>query len=215
MGRINNFFIAVLFCALSACSSQMILSPDEYLDWVCDPSSGLIIEKEIGDVIYKVKYCPYDAEVIKEMKDSNEEITNESYKAKMNTQFSSQKFILEIRNTSDEGDVLATGAMSDDEYRKRIIYLSYEVANDIVLIDGNDTLYCKLAQFEQMYKSAPYVRINAIFDMSKNETSEFNGSSRPVFHDKVFVYNDVVWKNGIVKFKINAESLNKLPKLDI
>lgn len=215
MAKISKLVLVLFSIYLGSCTGKGSIGPQDYIGWIGDPENGLIVEKEIGELVYKAKYCPYDYEILRTMKNSGEEINSDTYHTKLSSGVGSQKFVIEIKNANEEGDVLASGAKSDDEYRQRIVYLSYNVGNDIILIDGPDTLLCKLAQFEQMYKSAPYVRINAVFEMPTEQASQFQLGLRPESNDKTLIFNDVVWGNGIVKLRISADDLNNIPELEI
>jgi hypothetical protein len=204
------FFIAIIYgCGKDA------LSPMEFCAWVNSDESGLKKEKEMNDVIYSAQFRPAEYLTIQNLSRDKEAINNENFNLRMKEADKSLCFVFEVKNASNTGDVLATGVNSNDDYYSRVVYLSYDAVNNFCLVTGGDTLKCRLAQFEQMFKAAPYIRFSLVFDNNqknemKNTEGDHSGNT-----DMTLVFDDTLWGNGLINLKFSSKEINSIPQVRI
>ena len=82
------------------------------------------------------------------------------------------------------------------------IYLLSGMKKDLYLLEGTDTLYCKVFHFENSNGLVPYD--NCVVAFEKNETTKT---------DKTFLYRADKLGLDWVKFHVKAEAINQVPKL--
>lgn len=178
---------------------------EEYLEWVRDPENGLYREEEIDGLTFSVFYKPLDYVILQELASSGVAIDSfASYKKQYE---GLQYFTLTIKSSQD-ADLLKHAITSERNYYQRIDYCSFRMQNDLQLVQGSDTLACKLFHYERTYQVAPYT--NFILAFEDNSTPNTS-----LVHDKTLVFHDQAFGRGIVKLKLKANDLNKVPKLVI
>jgi hypothetical protein len=188
------------------------MNASDFCAWVNAPESGMISEKEINGLVYTAMYRPAEYMVLQNKNFA--ESTPAVYTQQLAETAAGQYFVLQIKSL-DNNDVIAVNAASKEEYYARMIYLSYRVQESISLVDNDDTLSCKLAQFEQIYAAAPYARINLVFDAKPLTNGEKSLEHPSQYGDKTLVFDDRVWGNGLIKLKIKANDLNNIPEVRI
>lgn len=181
--------------------SKVKLSPKEFLLWYENPENKMITEKTIGDFSYSCFYKEAGYLAIKEW--SNDSLKND-IKEKIKEYEGMQYFSYKIQSLSSQDELLKIGISSEDEYYSRIEYLSFKMQKDFKLIDGTDTLDCKLFHFERNYGLAP----NASFTLAFEKGKRNNNSKSLIYEDKVF-------GNGTIYLTIKENDLNNIPKISI
>ena len=100
-------------------------------------------------------------------------------------------------------DILKTQLDNASDYYARTNYFSFNLQQDIYLVDGTDTMDCKLFNYVNAYGLSPKADFVMAFDKSKHKTQE----------DKIIVLQDKVYGGGIIKLKIEKESIQQIPEL--
>jgi hypothetical protein len=183
------------------------LDIDAYAAWVEDPGNGLRQEKKIGSFIYTIQYTPVDYMLMSEL--GKEKVSKEDIPGRRK-EIEGMQYIGMRLSSDGPGDVMMVGAASDQDYMKRVNYFAYEAQNDIQLLDGNDTLPCRLFHYTQNYGIAPHADFIMAFERPEEELVQ--NSAR---HDKVLIITDKILGNGIVKFTITKDNINNSPSLMI
>lgn len=182
------------------------LSVEEYIRYVQNESNGLNVQKEIDGLKYLYQYKPL--EYISAVELRKNKISKNELKNKIETIEELQ--YCNFRIISDEkNEFLRYRIKFPDEYYSRIEYYSFEMQNDIHLIDGSDTLDCLLFHFERVYSIAPYVTFTCGFAKQYNEKS-----SSSDFNNKTFVYEDKIFNTGKIYLTVEAKALKNLPLLE-
>jgi hypothetical protein len=86
------------------------------------------------------------------------------------------------------------------------------VQEDFFLLEGKDTLPCRISHFERAYGLQPKAKIVLAFDKRKTylkKTDEKTDS------DKTLIFYDKVFGAGIVKLRIEKDVLNSIPQLKL
>lgn len=176
---------------------------EAYVNYVESPENGLRQEKKIDKMAYMLQYKPLEYIAIREFRSTD--IQGSDIKKRIEKMSDLQCFNLRVMAADKQSDVGRLGSNSDQEFTQRNTYMSFDMQNDIYLLDGDDTLPCGLFQYVNNYGLAPYADFVLAFannDMQKNE-------------DKTFVYEDKLFGGGIVKFQIRKEDIENTPMLKI
>jgi len=206
-------FVTVLFsCTGNFTSNNAIISdplpeksteelpPTEYVAWCRSTENNLKKSKEIGDITFSLLYKP--AEYVACTEDEDCSLSADTLKEKLKELEGLDYYDLRIELTSAQGELLKYNVESAQEYGQRVNYFAFDMQRDIKLIEGKDTLDCKLFHFERAYDVAPYATFLLGFPKSKSSTAE-----------KTFFYQDKVFEKGIIKFTFSPNDLAQIPKL--
>jgi hypothetical protein len=178
---------------------SLSLSKDDYISWIKDVNNGLYQREKIDELEFSVLYKPLPYVVLQELISS--EAPLDSFNAYRQLYEGFQYFTFTIRSL-ESPDILKHGLTDAQEYTGRVDYFSFRMQPDLQLVDGTDTLACRIFHYERTYQVAPYTHFLIAFENSDNSNS-----------DKTLVYHDQVFGKGIVKLKIKASALNKIPNL--
>ncbi len=182
-----------------ACS-PVSLSPSDYVRWVENGENGLCATKQIEDFEFSILYKPLNYVALRET--NKDSVTEERIEKNKDELKDLQYFTLKIK-AKEGNDLLKTGISTDQEYFDRLNYLSGFMQDDIKLIEGKDTLICKLFHMERNYGLAPYNNFVLGFSATKNE------------NDKLVEINDKAFGVGKVILKIKKEDIQNIPQLKI
>lgn len=194
------FLFVFLLCCCKNNSQE--LSPEAYVAWVENKDNGLRIERVLDPVTYSVQYKPYDYVVAKE--ERNNAISKSTF-AEWYQELNHMQYYT-LRMEIKSGDILKLNNPSQQEYYQRQNYLTYEFQDNLLLVDGKDSLQCELFQMVGNYGLAPYVDFVMGF---KSEDLD----QKHVKSDKEFILQDNVFGGGILKFRVKKEDINNTPEI--
>ena len=118
-----------------------------------------------------------------------------------------QVFVFKISYPdSTREEVISRISKGNDDYKSLVEYFSYYVNKDMKLVINEDTIMCSMVNFERTYGVSPELTLNVFFRMDNN---------RQLYNEKTFVFNDLFFGSGIVKFRIEKESCDKLKAIKI
>jgi hypothetical protein len=179
------------------------LQPVEYVSWIENPENGMKQEKVIGDLSFTVQYKPLEFIALKTLGPSaaNEKTVQEARKEYEGMQY----YTLTINNNAGVSDLLKYEVSDMQEYQQRVSYFSFDMQRDLLLVEGEDSLRCRLFHYERVYGLAPYATFLLGFDLPAKKSQEVR--------DKLLVYRERVFETGMLKFRIKAENLNNVPEL--
>ena len=226
-------FLSICFCLFSACKSDRdmedthmehskgslfsFLSLDkketagvsEYIGWVEDSTHGLIAKRMLGGMSYQTQYYPVDYCVLRQgdLHAMHAATLDQGRKDNGNTEC----FVFTIEDPDHSRELLKSGVESPEEYQERIEYCSFYIQNDLFLIDGTDTLPCRMSHFERTYGISPKAKFTLLFDSVKGSGKQKKSSTQ----DKTLVYFDRMFANGIIKMRIKASDIERIPELII
>ena len=205
MNKIFQITLFLLSIMMFSCKQQNLKSTD-YVKWVEEKDNGIRVEKEIEEYKFTVQYSPIDYLIIKDLYAQGKEITEKLVNEERKLREGEQYYLFQIAMVDQTQDLMKYNITDISDYEKRVNYFSFNIQNDLKLIDGNDTLDCKLHHFEQSYGLAPYITIGAVFDEKKENKNK---------NDKIFIYQDKILNTGTIKITIKDKSINNIPKLSI
>lgn len=173
----------------------------DYLKYVENPENGLRQEKKIDKLAYVLQYKPVEYMVAIEQK--HPELKTEVLKKRSKEMSDLQCYTLRLISADKHTDVATLGLNSDQDYTVRNTYMSFDMQNDIYMVDGSDTLSCALFQYTNNYGLAPYADFVIAFENKYQDKIQ----------DKIVVYDDKIFGGGIIKFSISKEDIQKTPPL--
>lgn len=192
---ITLLVIIVAFCSCK----QKELDPIDYVKYVEDESNGLHLSKQIGDILYSIQYKPAEYMMLKEGGLDQKKSVSSDYNNLL-------CFNMRIQHKNKKTDVLSVGISDDKEYMARLDYMTFQMKDDIYLIDRYDTLNCSFFHSVRNYSLAPYADFVLVFE---------NKTSKKESNEMVLVFDDKIFGNGIIKFQINNNDIIKIPILKI
>jgi len=200
--KIRNYIFLLIGLSIFSSCEEEYLTPLKLIKWVESNENGLIAEKEINEYRFSTIFKPLDYIVAKNL--DKDEISEEELLKEKTEIEDLQYYTYRIGLTSNQGDLLKNNLRETNEYYARIEYFSFAMQNDLVLVDGSDTLKCVLYHFERIYGAAPYLNFSVAFE---NENNNKNGG------DKTLILNDQILGTGRVKLTIPHKNIIRTPQL--
>jgi hypothetical protein len=156
----------------------------------------LNVSKTIGDIHYSIQYKPDDYIFLKENSQGPSVVKKEDLK-------DMQYYTMQYALVKSGQDILKAHLNTTNDYYARTNYFSFNLQQDIYLVEGKDTMDCKLFNYINSYGLSPKADFVMAFDKSNHEHQE----------DKIIVLEDKVYGGGIIKLKIEKESIQQIPEL--
>lgn len=213
MQGIKEIISILLFIVLISCSESSVLNEIDYMNYIIDEDNGLNNSKEINELEFQLQYEPINYKILKKIKDRV--FTNDQYKNELEKFEGSQYFLFKIRLKDKNADLLKYQSSGQIEYANRVQYFSYNIQDNFLLVEGSDSLKCKLFHFERNFGISPYATFLLGFDSNDELTESEYSFKENVKEDKTLVYNDVVFGVGPIKYNIKAKDINNIPELTI
>lgn len=189
--RLNYTILLIFFC-ISCSSVPDELTLSEYIEYINDPNNGLIVSQEINEMKFTSSFQPpiLINELIKKRGLQSVDVSSDlSFKVKI--------------EMIDKSDVIKKDVSQSGQYFYRLQYLNTEMQKDFKIISNNDSLPCKLLNYEYFEGITPYLIVN----ISMPKPNKNNNESI------VLIYNDKLWDKGLMKFTFNKEKLFTLPRI--
>lgn len=197
--NIAALMIGIAF-AICSCNTTNTIDPLTYIKTVEDKESGLKIEKKIDDFSFSLLYKP--AQYISLVENQGQIVSKEQFDNRVKELDQMQYYTLQI-TSSKSNELLKAGIQNETEYFKRLEYFMSYMQDDIVLLDGNDTLNCALFHFERNYGIAPY----------SNFLLGFENRGKNLYEDKTLIYDDKIFGTGKINLTIKSSDISGLPKI--
>lgn len=200
MMHLKYLLIALSVTLGYGCRKQQ-LSPADYISWVNDEANGLRKSKTFKGIVVMAQYRPVEYQVAIEEKTSllSSEKLNERYGKLKGMQYYLLRFSLEDKSQ----DIMRYDLDNEAEYYQRLNYCSFGMQNDIWLVQGNDTLSCKLFNAVRSYGLSPNADYLLAFEEKDTEHK----------YDRQLIVNDAVFGLGPVKFKFSEDDLENIPHI--
>lgn len=201
----QNIFKSIVFVAMplliltTSCTNP--LSPKEMVRWIEDEKNGYKQVVEKGDIKLVIQERPL---VYRLCIENRGIITKEHLKEiKKNENCDGLlQFHLKISTADELTPLLLYNVADESEYFDRLRYYTSEVEQDLMLINGADTVYPVLCLFERNYHLAPYNTLTFAFEKPENLKKKYQ-----------LVYNEMVFNKTPISFLISNNK--KKPKLKI
>ena len=179
------------------------LDASEYKLWMVENQKSLTRSKQLGDMIYQVFYLPTEFVILKENMSEGESDINVDSLLPIYSQYYYFKF--RISNLAFKEELLKYNLLSYESYEDRVKYFSFQVSNELSLIEGNDTIPCAFSHFERVYGIDPGLTLNCGFLK--------NNSTKSHISDLVFLFRDKLFGSGNVSIALPSQIIHNCPVL--
>lgn len=210
MGIIRNIVIGgFLFFLITACSGNE-LEYEDYLKYINDQENGLMKEKEVSGLQYKVKYLPVDYLVYNDLNKIEGKQNLKEEKKKLEKQYAhSLCFMMTMGPADDENfDLTYLGVKNYDEYAKQMEVLNFKMGTFLTLEMGGKLIKPELVQMENTYGLGKQRNFMILFSVKDNKKDKFMKD-----HDVRLIYSDELFGTGINNFSFQKEVIKNLPEL--
>ncbi len=206
--RVIKYISILAICSLllSSCKQQSMDDPAMYLTYLANPSNGIVKQKTISGIKYRLKYLPGEYLAFNTIKNEvNSKINKDSLiKAYEN----SVTFLLNIGpDDAEDFDITRLGVSSYGEFVERIEKMAFEAQNWIS-IEKNGKIYhpsiVRLENINALEKNRNFV---VVFSSEKNSENDLRNS------DMCFVYDDELFNTGVNKFMFDHNDIKNIPQL--
>lgn len=190
--------------------ARQVLSVADYKAWVETDENGMVASKQLNEIVFKCQYKPNAYEALLRLR--GDSLTKQALERTEKDLEHLQFFTLKIATSGNKGELLKYELPNTDEYYRRIEYCSFNMQNDIKLVDAGDTLNCVLFHFERVFSVAP----EATFILGFEDHRPKEEKKKELFGtDKTLCFNDGIFRLGIINLGISKDKLNTIPELDI
>ncbi len=174
------------------------LTPSEYIGFLEDPENGLVQAKDAGGYTVNVQYKPAEYQVLKELGFIGSVASIDSACKDLRNM---QAFTITL-SREDGNDPLKACAKSDQEYYSLVKYFSFDAAQDIILVVGEDTIPCGFAHMERVNGISPDIKMLLSFPYSLPKGGNIQ-----------LIYADQAFNLGRLKFMFDTDRIRNLPDL--
>jgi len=194
------FCLLLLMVATAACRKERAFNVPGYIKWANANDNGLVAGKKIQDLEFQLMYKPVDYILACEIKNGalNAAAIDERRRELQGYQY----YTFRIKAVGSN-ELLSEGNGNEQEYYSRLEYFTSYAQEDMMLVDGTDTLPCLLYHYERNFGLSPVTAI----------TLSFENPHKEQLQDKTFIYNDRILGLGKVSLMLKAEDLTGLPQL--
>jgi hypothetical protein len=175
--------------------------PREYFKYLADPDHGLVIEKSIAGIKYKVKYLPED--YLK----YNSKTNDGTGAAAQNEYASSVTFLLNVGPADNENfDITRVGIESYQEFAERVELMAFDAAQWISLQTEDSTYKPSIVRLENVNAQERGRNFVVVFSSEKGTPADIRKK------DMSFTYNDEMFNTGVNKFVFRSRDIESLPQ---
>lgn len=202
MKAIKFIWCSFLLLNLLSCGREDLI-PSDYVQWVNNPENGLLKEKTIPPLTIEVLYKPL-AYIVANEERSNV-ISKEVYQGRIKELEGLQYYTLKLGIMDENLNVTNYEVTNNAEQQERLSYLSFSMQRDIKLIDGKDTLPCKLFHFERSYDLSSTRTFVLAFDQLETNQNQ----------SKTLILDLPYFKTGPIKLNYKTADLEAIPSLKL
>ncbi|GEM_PF-5821356 len=177
----------------SSCGTRSF-SPDEFTTWCSDSENGLVKERSLGGVKFRMEYWPTAMIQLQNQDSSSKAYENMEY----------FRFHIESEDPI-ESDLVSEWTSTNEEYQSLTQHLAFEYDDGIQLKIGDKALPCAHYHFERNYGLRPGIDLVFAFE---NQDQEYE-------HDRKLVINDQVFGTGRLHFSFDRDHIQKAQQSQI
>jgi len=173
------------------------VSPMEYAKWVENEDNGLRKVTTEGDYIFSLQYKPL--EYIVAMQERSPKLSGETLRKAREEMEGMQYYNFKISTRSGH----PAFSNSKLEFEEKSRYLMSDMQRDMYLLEGKDTLHCKMFHFENASGILPYDNCVIAFDKLDATAQK----------DKKFLFHADKLGLEWLEITIAANDIKRTPKL--
>ena len=202
----SNIKILLLLACLSmafACTNSKKLSPNDFMQWCKNTDNTMVAKKEVGGLLYSLQYLPCSFLTLRD----NPDISAKDFAEKVKRNDGIEFFALNISiSEAGEGDIFNfyTGNTTMKANERQDYFTNY-VYKDLICVYDKDTVPCSMHMPDIIKGFTKNIKIVVAFE----KPSRFKDGQR------VFIFNDKAFGNGLVKMEIDSKIINNIPKVKI
>lgn len=177
--------------------------PSELIKWIKNPKNGFVKVRDMGEVQYTLQQVPTEIMVLNGLK--KERVNADEFSRELAEYSGMEYYWLRMEIPGYPNEIAQYGIGDRSEYDARIKYLSFDMQEDITMeTESGDQVPCSLFHFERTYNITPYSTFLVGFDKTLLKEG-----------DKTFVFNDMLFNHGKIKFYWSGTDKKQLPKLEL
>lgn len=193
----NIIYRLVLFVTVfSAGCNNTEIPPAEYTRWVENQQNGLNKSVTKGNYQFSVQYKPIDYMIA--LQKRTLEIKKDELEREREKMAGMQYYNFKLSTVKGQ----PAFSSSDIDFSEKDRYLISGMQQDIFLLEGNDTLYCRMFHFEGANGILPYDNCVLAFDKSDKEDA-----------NKKLLYRANKLGLDWIEIIIRADDIKQTPKL--
>lgn len=201
MLHLNKIAMIVFLLLAAACKKTTVVDAANFIRYVDAIDNGLIQEYKNDNKGLKIS-AQYKPAVYLAIKELGPDAFHPDTIMSLAQEFQGgYHFSLTVSSTVSGYDVIKE-KLSPNDYLKRITYLTGEIRNDFKLLAGLDTIPCAVAHYERNYNISPDNKFLLVFPYSEKSNE-----------DLTLIYDDKVFGEGKLEFRIKNRNIKKIPKL--
>jgi len=196
----------ILFTTLLiGCSREGILNPKAYMAFLNNSDNGLIKEKTVAGVKFKIKYLP--SEFISYNLLKNQAADTEIKDSVIKSYQNSLTFLLNIGPADNEKfDITRVDIADYSAFADRIEEMAFQTQNYISLACGDSIYKPAITRMENINSPEKSRNFIVVFNSEKGGNRDLRK------HDMSFIYRDEMFNTGVNKFVFHASDINALPE---
>lgn len=196
---ITRILIITMMIGLLACGSAE-MKEDDLKNYIANDEHGLHKEIEKNGITIEAFYKP--SQMV-----WNSDISGEADHAKRELMIKACDTLTYFSlHFSRNGKEIENAYVSEPEVFERIVnYLSFDILNDLYLINGNDTVPAVDAVYARTFGAGTSTLVTAVFDVNIKEDAK--GENVKLFLD------DQMLETGLDEFAFQTSDIKKTPTL--
>jgi hypothetical protein len=212
--RMSYFYIFSVIIFTSCSLFHRELEWKEYVKYINDEDNGLVVKKYANHLELTLKYLPADYLVHREL-NNDASFTSKQRDSILESYSHNLTFMLSINPDEREEesiieDVLFYNLKTKEEYTQRMMYLNFDIKQDIELVCDSTAIYSPvITNMENNYGLSKGRNITIVFTPLKSKDEFMKAKTITV------KWNDEVFETGLNYFKFNAEDLFSTPSLKL
>jgi hypothetical protein len=203
--HIISFCFSSLLLLLISCKPSEIKDSKAYFSYLANPENGLVKEKTVAGVKYKLKYLPQDYLAYTTLfKNTNN--TSKEKDSVIKLYDNSVTFMLTVGPDENENfDITRLGVSDYKEFAERIEALSFHLQESINLNVNNNTYKPVIARMENINALEKSRNFMIVFNSEKNTQKDLRNS------EMCFSYHDQLFNTGTNKFIFKTSDIKAIP----
>jgi len=190
----------------ATCKPSKITDAKEFMIYLSDNKNGLVKDKKIGGIKYKLKYLPEEYLAYNSINAQNN--FNPKQKDSIIKLFNnSVTFVLNIGPADGENfDITQLGVNNYEEFAQRIEQMAFNATDWINLIVEETKYKPSIVRMENINALERSRNFIVVFSSEKNSDKDLRKK------DMCFIYDDELFNTGTNKFIFDAKDINNIPQ---
>jgi hypothetical protein len=181
------------------------LAPEDYVSYCNNESNALIQKREFGTLLYSIKYETVEYKALQELFGVNKTIDKKAFEQLRKEYEGLCYFTFKIESPGSQKSPIKSLARSEEDLAKLNMYCQTGLQQAFYIESNGIKIPCVLFHIEDDHNLANYNIISLAFEKDKiGQTQDFT-----------LVFDDPLFKTGLIKFNISKELIQQLPTLKL